>query len=175
MGDISLQFHATPEEILPQLVAFLDQRAIDITAIKFPPFEARQVDKQDLTSIFQDASVRRVALTLSAPKLPVNSMNAFLDQNAGALILDLGRRDEAGLNESWLTTRTQDRNALTIWRVFAKRLRLITRTGVVAINPQTGASVKLSEHRFSEGAKTLEREGVPMLPVAGTSRLRFDE
>lgn len=54
------------------------------------------------------------------------------------------------------------------------RLRSMTKLGTVAVNPQTGAAVRLKDHRFSHGAKELESEGVPMLPAAGTSRLRFE-
>ena len=106
--------------------------------------------------------------------LPVGGLNEFLDRNSSALLLDIGRRSSEGLRESWLTAKTQDTGVSAKWKDFAARLRSITKLGTVAVNPQTGASVRLKDHRFSPGAKKLEVEGVPMLPAAGTSRLRFE-
>jgi hypothetical protein len=175
MTDLSTQFHAVLDELMALVSTFVHENSIYITAIRFPPFRAFQVDKANVESLFLDNSIERIALTLRPPTLPASGMNDFLDHNGDALILDIGRQSDAGLKESWLTARTNDANALRTWRTLAKRLRAMTKTGVVAVNPQTGATTRLREHRFSEGAKSLEAAGVPMLPVAGSARLRFQE
>jgi hypothetical protein len=142
--------------------------------VKFPPFEACQVDREAIETAFTDDSVERIFLTLRPPVLPAIGMNDFLSRNPDALILDIGRQSESGLKESWLSARTDNKEAISTWRRLAKKLRAMTRTGVTAVNPKTGATARLKDHRFSEGAKLLESEGFPMLPVAGSARLRFE-
>jgi len=107
--------------------------------------------------------------------LEAKVMSAILDQNPGALSLDLGRRTDVGLEESWLTSRTDNPTLLASWRKFLKQVRSLTRAGAIALNPQTGAISRLKDHRYSVGAKLLESQGVPMLPAAGTARLHFPE
>jgi hypothetical protein len=90
-------------------------------------------------------------------------------------LLDIGRKVDAGLQESGLSARTSDNATLGVWRKLSRQIVASTRTGVIAVNPQSGATAPLRSHRFSNGAKTLERAGVPILPVAGTARLRFGD
>jgi len=173
MADISIQFHALPKEIMPVFRSFVENAGAHVVSINFHPFQAVEVAPSTLGAVFEDPSVRRLAVTLQSPILPVRGMNEFLDNNPGALLLEVGRRSAEGLNESWLTARAEDAGTLTEWRNFAKLLRAMTRAGAVAVNPETGETGELKNHRFSPGAQALEREGVPMLPAAGTSRLRF--
>jgi hypothetical protein len=49
----------------------------------------------------------------------------------------------------------------------------MTQTGVVAVNPSTGALASMPSFRFTRGAKALEGTGVPMLPAAGGCILKF--
>src|SRR6266851_4742086 len=126
MADISIQFHALPEEILPLLRSFVEDVQGHVIAIKFQPFEAVEVDRSALGEAFEDASVRRLAVTLQPPVLPAPGMNEFLDHNPSALLLDVGRRSAASLKESWLTARTEDIGALAEWRKFADQLRRVT-------------------------------------------------
>lgn len=153
--------------------SFVCEEKCHVTALKFHPFEATLTDTAMLSEVFHDVAVRRVAITLKPPVLAVGALNEFLDRNSSALLLDIGRQTVEGLRESWLTAKTEDPGLYSKWKKFADRLRSITKLGTVAINPQTGASMSLKGHRFSPGAKKLESEGVPMLPVAGTSRLKF--
>ncbi len=175
MADLSLQFHCLPDEVIPLVFSFVEEVQANVVAIRFHPFEVRLVSKDDLAGVLRDPDVRRVAFTVNTPNLSASTMNTFLDHNPGTLLLDVGRRQDVGLKESWLTSRTDDAVTLANWRKLAKKIRSLTTVGAVAVNPQTGATAKLKDHRFSAGAKALEREGVPILPAAGSARLRFPE
>jgi hypothetical protein len=175
MADISIQFHATLDEIVPLLRSFVDETDVSLCAIKYSPFQAIPMEKPDLEAILQRSDVPQVAFTLARPFLPANGMMHFLDQNPAALLLDVGRKVEAGLQESCLSARTSDKTTLAVWRRLSRRVIAATRTGVIAVNPKTGETAPLRSHRFSNGAKALERAGVPILPVAGTARLRFGD
>lgn len=172
--DISIQFHALPEELMSLTRPAVQGEGCYATAIKFHPFHARQIEPALLEAIFDDEAVRRIAFTTELPVLSASTMNEFLDHNPAALLLDIGRPSPQGLRESWLTARAQGAGLPSRWQDFAKRLRSMTRAGAVAVNPQTGASSRLKDHRFSAGAKQLESEGVPMLPAAGTSKITFE-
>jgi hypothetical protein len=173
--DISLQFHATPEELLPLVRAYLVEEGDQASAARYPPFGAALVDRAELDSVFADPSVGRIIMTAYTPELAVGGMMEFLDRNPSALQLHLGRNSPAGLEESWLTGRTDDKERLQTWKKLLSKIRAITRTGVVAFDPATGATAAVKAHRFSDGAKALEREGVPILTAAGKPRLKFGD
>ncbi len=175
MSDISIQFHATPDELLLLVQDFVQDARIFVSAIKYEPFKVIPVENQALVLVLHQTDVERLAFTIKRPVLRGNGMMGFLDRNPSALLLDIGRRVDAGLQESGITARTSDKAVLGIWRKLSRRIIAATRTGVTAVNPQTGATAPVRSHRFSDGAKALERAGVPMLPVAGTARLRFED
>jgi hypothetical protein len=175
MADISIQFHALPEEILPVVNAFVDEIRPYVIGMRFHPFEAWLVERPQIMDVMRDETVRRIAFLPGNPVLPVGKMTELIDRNPDVLMLEIGRRGDEGLKESWLTARTGNEAALEAWRKLAKKIRSITKTGAIAVNPSTGVTAKLKDHRFSEGAKRLEAQGVPILPAAGTSRLRFPE
>jgi len=64
---------------------------------------------------------------------------------------------------------------MATWRKLAKQVKAIARTGVISVNPDTGASGRERNHRFTAGAKALERVGIPMLAFAGGAQYRFDD
>lgn len=173
MSDISIQFHALPEELLPLVEQSVREHRLHVVKMRFFPFEAVEVSPEQLSSVFADSAVGRIALTVTPPDLPANNEMRFLDQNVGALVLDVGRQEKKGLGESWLAARTDDEELLSIWRSIAKRLKAMTKAGAVAVNPATGAEAPVRNHRYTEGAKALETKGVPILPVGGKNRLRL--
>lgn len=175
MSDMSLQFHATPEELLPLVRAYLVEVGDQVSALRYHPFRAALIDRAELDSVFDDPSVRRIVMTAYAPELAVAGRMEFLDRNPSALQLDVGRNSPAGLDESWLTGRTEDKERLKTWKKLLSKIRAITRTGVVAFNPDTGATAVVKGHRFSEGAKALERQGVPILTAARKPGLMFGD
>lgn len=175
MADISLQFHCLPDELILSVSSFVNEVRAHTVAIRFQPFEAVLIAASDLSRALQAPDVRRIVFTADSPVLGATAMNAFLDQNPGALLLDLGRQTDAGLKESWLASRTDNPVLLASWRKLVKQVRSLTRAGAIAVNPQTGATSRLKDHRYSAGAKLLESQGIAMLPAAGTARLRFPE
>jgi hypothetical protein len=175
MADLSIQFHALPDEIIPLVCSFLDEVQACVSAIKYRPFLVTAVDRAKLSTVLGNVKVDRVAFTLASPALPARGMLEFLDRNPDALVLDVGKVLDIGLQESWLTARTHDAATLSAWRKLSKRVLAATATGAIAVNPQTGATAPARGHRFSTGAKAMDRAGVPMLPAAGTARFRFND
>jgi hypothetical protein len=175
MADISVQFHALPRELLSMVKDWIDQFNLRVVAMKFHPFEAVEIDGEQLDRIFADVSpYRELAFLTQTPVLPATSNEDFFDKNPDKLRLDIGRKTDRGLEQSWLTSRTQNLEVSAIWKGFARDLKKVTHAGVVAINPETRAAVKISSYRYTDGAQLAASTGVPILPPAGTARLRFD-
>ncbi|NLS93288.1 MAG: hypothetical protein GXX96_14120 [Planctomycetaceae bacterium] len=145
-----------------------------IVAMRYSPFEALEIDNTQLARVFQEeASFRRLALTLAKPTMPVSGGLDFADKNPDHLRIEIGRLTENGLEQSWLTARTEDLQALSLWKRIANRLRKRTRSGVMAVNRETGVSVPMRSFRYSPGAKALEVDGVAMLPPQGANGPRL--
>ena len=168
MADISIQFHALPEELLAfvrQVVAEFDLRVV---ALRYRPFRARELAEDQLADCFADDSPdRRLHFSLGEPALAVARELEFGDKNPDSLRLDVGVVDSNGVRESWLSARTDNSAALAVWRQVAKRLKGITEQGATAISPKTGGRGPARSHRFSAGAKRLEAAGTPMLTITG--------
>lgn len=175
MADISIDFHALPEE----LRSFVDQIASDYrlhtVAIRYAPFEVIEVVGDALNKLFADSSThRRLQFTLKSPTLPVTGILDFGDKNPDALRLDIGESSKTVLRESWLSARTENAAALSVWKKIAKRLRGMTSKGALAVHPDTGATGDAGSHRYTAGAKALEDSGVAMLTITGIG-LKFGQ
>lgn len=168
MTDISIQFHALPEELRDFVKQCVADFGLRVVAIRYRPFEAVELDGDRLNEPFLDSSThRRLQFTLGTPTLPATDELDFGNKNPDALRLDIGERSKNELRESWLSARTENASALAIWKKIAKRLRGITEKGTLGIQPDTGVTRPVRLHRYTAGAKALEASGVPMLTITG--------
>ena len=176
MKRVSMQFHALPEELLAFTKQLMSDYPLHLTAMRYFPFEAIEVPPERIDAIFSADSPReQLAFTVDEPVLPATGTMNFADKNPDKLRLDIQRPTAAGLRQTMLSAATDNPNALAIWKDAAKRLRAMTRAGVVAKNPDTGATGYERTFRYSEGAKALAARGVPMLPIAGGNLIEFPD
>ena len=174
MTDISIQFHATREELVRFAQSCIRDLTLHIVAIRFFPFEPLLTDAAGLGAIVSDESgYERLAFTLGQPVMHASNGTEFLENNPDSLTLDIGRRMEGTLEQSWLACRTADFGALMTWKEIAKRLKAITRTGVVAINASTGATTPAKSFRYTTGALALQESGVTMTQQGGGCLLKL--
>ena len=174
MADISIQFHALPEELLSFTREFMADFALYVVAMRFFPFEANIIPFGNLSDVFSpDSSSRELAFTLTQPVLPVNNNIDFYDKNPDSLRLDIERVTNNELRQTWLTCRTDNSVAFGVWRKIAKRLKSSTLSGVVVVDPNTGAAVSSRSFRYTTGAKGLALAGVTMRPTAGGCVVKF--
>jgi hypothetical protein len=99
----------------------------------------------------------------------------FHDKHMDRLIIHLPTRKSEGLRQVALDARTGDPEVLSIWKKIARRLKGMTRAGVIVMNPDTGASGWERTFRYTEGAKEMASAGVPMLPIGGGNLVIFPE
>lgn len=168
MPDISVQFYATPTELLSFVKEVMSDFKLHAVAMRFQPFEAREVESADIDSYFSDLSnFHRWAFTIDSPHLPVEHELDHADKNPDHLRLQVGRREPAILEQSWLSCRTENEAVYGIWKKIASKLKKQTIQGITAVNRQTGVSAYYKSFRYTVGAKSLEVAGVTMLPPQG--------
>jgi hypothetical protein len=168
MADISIQFHALPEELFAFVRQVVADFRLHVVAIRYRPFDATELSEAQIGGCFSEASpYKRLHFTLGEPVLSVAQELDFGDKNPDSLRLDIGTADREGVRESWLSARTRDPSALAAWKKIAKRLKSMTEQGATATNPKTGATGPARSHRFTRGAKGLEATGTAMLTITG--------
>ncbi len=168
MADISLQFHAVPEELLSLIKQCVNELQIHVVGFRFFPFDAAEISASELDSAIAEFSpIEQIAFTLRKPKLPATGQTDFLEKNPNSLLLSIERVDREGLRQSGLSARTDDPKSLAIWKSIATRVKNITKVGAVVINPDTGDSGYERTFRYTAGAEALQKSGVVILPLAG--------
>jgi len=172
MTDISIQFHALRKELSPLFVEVAKKPEFHVFAVRFPPFSIVEIDPTRLDEAFADDSIDRLSFTMQPVDLSaVRGGMAFLEASPGALTLNIGPMTKNGLEESILSTRFDASKGPSPWAPLAKKIRSITKAGVVAVNPDTGATCTSRNHRFTKGARELELTGVPMMQLGGKIKI----
>lgn len=174
MPSIEVYFHCVIDELVPIVRWFAEDCGGHVIATRFPPFRAELVDTARIESALRDLTVGSLMLTWSPPVVPDGGhrQSALLDANPGHLTLEVGRLEAEGLRQSTMTA-TASPEILARWKTLSRRIKSITKAGATAVNPETGATSRAREYRYTEGAKRLADEGTPMLPLAGGARIRF--
>lgn len=139
----------------------------------FPPLAFSLLSSETVSARILDGECRELIFSDESPLLDVSSRGAFADKNPGLLYLTVGNLDDTGLKESWLACRTTSAPMNPKWKMIASKLKAKTTAGAVAFNPIDGSSSVLRNHRFTNQAKALSEKGVPILPSAGSSRIRL--
>lgn len=178
MKSISIQFHATTEELVNFIVSVSSELGLIITMMILKPFNLKVIEGNltlsDLASKLKEGDLRLV-LNVGRPCIESTSPNRFLDENPGSIVLDIGSLSALGLKESALSFMSDEKDKISIANKVASQLKKITRTGAVAVNPVNGAEAKIRSHRFTEGAKLKYDEGIKILPVAGNSLYKLSD
>ncbi|MEO8387808.1 hypothetical protein [Polaromonas sp.] len=176
MTDISIQLHALPEEVAAFAQKCMDDFNLYAIAMRFFPFEASEITSEEMGKLAQVAPFYgEVALSLKKPLLPAAQRADLMRNNPDVLRFTLERESPAGLRQATLSARTNDPAALAVWKKIASRMKRITKTGVIAMNPDTGATTPTRTFRYTSGAKALASAGVRMLPIAGGNVLILAE
>jgi hypothetical protein len=174
MADISIQFHAMPEELHVFVRQILVDFDLHVVSLIYRPFAVSELSEAQLDECFSgQAPIKGFCFmiefyfTIDVPiLLSINELD-FRKKNRDALRLNVGALGEDGLRESWMSARTENITALAVWKKIARRLKRITFPGATGVQPSTGATAPVKNHRFSEGAKRLDASGVSLLTITG--------
>lgn len=169
MTSLSVQLHAAPDE----LAAFIDDVAkelgLHIVLFRFlPSFSCELVaDSRKLADVMDLKQGQQVVLLAASPKLIGSNQLQFYDHNPEFISFHFGKWLPQGLGQSSMGCKSEDEATISIAKEIAKRLKKVSKAGVVITNPNSGASALSKTFRYTAGALALEQAGVQMLPIGG--------
>jgi hypothetical protein len=171
MGGILIQFHALRDEINMMVGEMSTSEGVILTFMGGSPFHVWtwRGDDQEIA----DPNVSHVAFTLYPVQHDYSSKYDFLTSNPNALVLNIGALTSKGLNESWLSCKTDDDESLKKWKSLASIIKKKTLAGATAFDPKSGESCVVKNHRYTIGARELSKSQVEILPIAGSARYRL--
>lgn len=177
MQSLDLPFHAAPDELVDWVREWTTHASVYLVAQRFPPISYRAISRDEIAETVADPSAGEILFLTRPFDSSIKYQSDFCDAYSDQLILRVGHLSSAGLGESWLAFKTDNLEAVNLWRQMAKSLRANTKAGVTAINQQTGDAAFYKRHRYSEGAQALESQGIVILPLQGPSgpQLRFGD
>jgi hypothetical protein len=158
MASLSTQFHATTEELVALVEAWMTDHAVCAAAVVYQPFNASPVTKDGLRSALLREPVSRLVFSEREIDCSASGNNDLLDKNQGALVLDIGRLGPRGLTESCLSTLV----ATDTWKRMFANLKKQTKAGVIGVHEQSGARGHYRNHRYTRGAKELFEKGTAL-------------
>lgn len=166
MGQMTLQFHADPDELVSTLLpSWVD--GVEVHLLVERDGSLRGVGS--VAELASGGAPQRVFLRLEPFAVESDEVRTVLRANPDGLALTVGALDGESLRESMLSTSASDAEAVTAWRSVFRRARASMDKGGQWVGP-TGATTAASSHRYSKGAARLATSGVALLPVGGTSR-----
>lgn len=175
MKKISIQFHATQEEIAAYISSMRSELGLFETVMVLRPFALKETDGAlTINALNIDGDIR-IILTAQKPSMDASSPNNFYDLNRDTIGLHIGRLTEQGLRESALAFMSDDKEMASIANKVASRLKKLTKAGAISVNPVNGAEANARSHRYTPGAKALYDEGVKILPLAGNSFFKLSD
>ena len=177
MKRMSIQFHATPKEIITFVETAIKKLAPEAALLALRPFACSRLPNSsagEAIAVALGETRLRVVFANAPIDCTAKTLNGFLDDNPDVVLLDIGRLSASGLEESCLSIQSNSAGYLKLAQQLGKILKQVTNVGAIAVNPETGEKAKLRSHRFTDEALALAKNGVKMLPVAGKSTIQFD-
>lgn len=167
MKRITLQFHMLPYEILRCLDEYPFRNKLEIKALgSVGRFEVIEFNKE---KVLEKTKYETFFLAVGSSKINsgYKSQSDFMKNNPGLLYIDIGYIKNDSLKESGITgfIFEEEKELSGLVSFFKKRLK----KGCYAVNPETGESVKIASHYYSDDALLFEENGGKLLALAGSN------
>ncbi len=168
MSSVNIQFHALPEELLALATEWAKDFPLYLIAIKFPPYEAIEVDSGVLPSIFADGSpFSELLFSTSPPVLPARGTLDLVEKNPNALRLPSAGELRKVLANRRFQEGGENAEASRIWNKIGRQVKKLSTTGVLVVHPETGETSPAPRFRFTAGAKAFDASGGALLSFTG--------
>jgi hypothetical protein len=156
-----------PLEILRCIEEFPLRNIIRITTLgDIGQFKVSHYVAEDILARSKDETVF-LAIGITDIVNQFSNQSDFMRNNPGLLYVDIGFFKKDSLKESGISgyISEESKELMGLIKFFKRRLK----KGGRAINPETGSSVSVPSHYYSEGAYAFEKNGGKLLALAGTS------
>lgn len=176
---LMIQFHADVRELLHVINGIYESSRCSICIVRSSPFSLEVfnsglvLDSERAIESARESGLR-IALSIHPYVTQVKTFGDFMKQNDGCVIFDVGRLTSKGLEESAVSFMSENASAIDFAKKVQTKIKAITKAGVIAVNPVSGAESRVRNHRYTDEAKSLYKCGVRLLPVAGNAILRLE-
>ncbi len=180
MNSLTIQFHATPEEMVQFSIDVMEnhKNLFAVYEEVIPSFSVRHIVPDEIQGLILDTQrpqYSSILFFLTRPNINAATQMSFRGLNSTPIFLQVGRLTVSGLEESSLSImKTDDAEACSYGRKIARLLKKTTFSGVTVFNPNTGIEGKDKNRRYTVGVQKLFYEGVKILPFAGACIYRID-
>lgn len=175
MPSIAIQFHALATELADYILAGTTGVPVNFVLLGGLPFSARVIAPVNLQAELITASRAKTPLSLcilpTNPDMSAKSRLQFYDLNPDNILIDIGLQSAAGLMQSRVSNVSCAPIVASLAGAIAKVLRKHSLAGVTAINVESGVKRVNKNLRYTNAAKCLQENGLPMLPFGGGAKL----
>jgi hypothetical protein len=176
MTHFTLPLHALREELIGLAAGWAGEHELHVALERFfPTYSAVAIAGGDALdgAVAAFEPVRRVCLRRGPFDVAAISAQQFLVRNPDCLVMVLEPVSEDGLRATAITSRMADVELLRWWISLVRGATFEMHRGAWATDPGSGMRRELRDHFFTEGARELWADGVPMLAAAGTAVFDF--
>jgi hypothetical protein len=178
MTHFTLPLHALREELIALAGGWAEEHELHVALERFfPTYGAVAIPGGDGLDAAVEGfgPVRRLCLRRGPFDIaPINAQQ-FLVRNPDCLVMVLEPVTEDGLRATAITSRMADVELLRWWISLVRGATYEMHRGAWATDPQTGLRREIPDHVYTEGARELWADGVPMRAAAGTAVFDFRE
>ena len=178
MTHFTLPLHALREELIGLAGAWAEEHELHVGLERFfPTYAAVAISGGDglAEAVAGFEPVRRLCLRRGPFDIAAISAQQFLARNPDCLVMVLEPVTDDGLRATAVTSRMADVELLRWWISLVREATIEMHRGAWAIDPGSGVRREIPEHFYTEGARELWADGVPMLAANGTAVFVFGE
>ena len=176
MTHFTLPLHALREELIALAAGWADEHELHVGLERFfPAYSAVAIPGGDglAEAVAGFEPVRRLCLRGGPFDIAAISAQQFLVRNPDCLVMVLEPVTDDGLRATAVTSRMADVELLRWWISLVRGAAHDMHRGAWATDPGSGARTKIPDHFYTEGARELWTEVVPMLAANGTAIFDF--
>jgi hypothetical protein len=176
MTHFTLPLHALREELIGLAAGWAGEHGLHVALERFfPTYAAAAIPGGDglAEALAGFEPVRRLCLRRGPFEIGAISAQQFLVRNPDCLVMVLEPVTDDGLRATAVTSRMADVELLRWWISLVREAALDMHRGAWATDPGSGARQQISDHFYTEGARELWADGVPMLAANGTAVFDF--
>jgi hypothetical protein len=178
MTHFTLPLHALREELIALAAGWAGEHELHVALERFfPTYAAVAIPGGDGldAAVANFDPVRRMCLRRGRFDVAPIDAQQFLVRNPDCLVMVLEPVTDDGLRATAITSRMADLDLLRWWVSLVRGATYEMHRGAWATDPRSGARQEVPDHVYTEGARELWADGVPMLAANGTAVFAFVE
>jgi hypothetical protein len=178
MTHFTLPLHALREELIDLAGGWAEEHGLHVALERFfPSYAAVAIPGGEglAEAVAAFDPVRRLCLRRGPCDIGAINAHQFLARNPDCLVMVLEPVTDDGLRATAVTSRMADVELLRWWVSLVRGAAMGMHRGAWATDPASGARKEVTDHFYTEGARELWADGVPMLAAHGTAVFDFGE